>query len=335
MPNLSDLTGGINPRPAYFFDRLIFVVEGEFSERDREHLNKNSRSMVIEPNEWPRDWETILKIVCPNERALRLLTSLPNLPLRSGEVALDLVVQSQADAWRLHRIGDNHFVRPWHGDQVMKHFKDTTYIGTDNVPGRSFGWYSDRPSKWTGDPHCLHIEVRHIGVPALRQSGITDKRDLLTFDHVAFWRKHLRLHQVDLARLGRWHDNKVTGKRRQRVETSRIGSYTYKKDRALGSFLFRRHGQHEKEGYISTDRFIQTYGHGRFASPIDVSSIFGDHPLIMSDDTVNPTGDGSGHVKGGGPHGDDYGHRPDPIHDVNGSVDLIISTNTTNETLSY
>jgi len=86
--------------------------------------------------------------------------------------------------------------------------------------GTTFTWYTTLPSKVTGEIECFHLEARLSGNRAIKRAGIYCPADLLTFDHDRFWRSvmtnNLKLVEIDTARLGRWADNRATGKRRQK-----------------------------------------------------------------------------------------------------------------------
>lgn len=93
--------------------------------------------------------------------------------------------------------------------------------GSTGTRGRGivFTWYTTKPSKVTGEIDCFHLEARLSGVRAIRAKGIHRPGDLLTYDHDLFWKSiwvnTLTLIPVDHACLGRFFDNRATGKRRR------------------------------------------------------------------------------------------------------------------------
>jgi hypothetical protein len=268
---------GINPRVVVTYcDRLQFLlgrsVTAEQQVRLRKLLEGNTNYVDIRPNEPPRDFELILTVVNPTERGLLLLATQPGLTPRTAEFALDLILDQETRALTSHALFDRHFVQPWHGQRETTHYATTTNTG-DARPGHRFTFYSDRPSKRTSDPHCLHVEARYMGIVALRRIGIEDPRGLSEFDHVAFWNKHLKLYYIDLGRLGRWHANKLSGERRQQVKVWRSGRFSYNEDRSLGSALFRLYGRHSKEPTVSVQCFVDRYGRGKFLEQMDVSAL--------------------------------------------------------------
>jgi hypothetical protein len=153
--------------------------------------------------------------------------------------------------------------------QETSHHHATTYTGRSHRPGRTFVTYSDRPSKLDPGSPCCHIEARYQGIVALRSIGINTASDWVSFDHHAFWKKHLCFLEVDLTRLGRWYDNRRSGKRRQQIRRHLSGKYSYNVDRAIGSLLFRNFGRHSTELEITVQRFVDCFGRGPFLRAID------------------------------------------------------------------
>jgi hypothetical protein len=140
----------------------------------------------------PRDFELTLTIANPDPAGLRLIAACPWLVPRAGEIALDWLVEDKHSAEALHGFFDQHFVQPWHYTQETSHHQATTYTGPSHRPGRRFVAYSDRASKLDLGSNCCHIEGRYQGIVALRSIGINTASDWLSFDHHAFWKKHLR-----------------------------------------------------------------------------------------------------------------------------------------------
>jgi hypothetical protein len=268
----------IRPQTAMFYDNLKFVVppmKYDQQERFLNRLKENANFADIRPGEWPRDFESILTVVNPNDRALRILARQPLLTPRYGEIACDMIVSEQAIATKLHKIFDRHFVQPWHGTHETRHDNisgSTTYTGQER-PGHHFTFYSDRPSKRTRDPFCFHFEARYTGIVALRQIGINDASDLLPFDRTAFFHKNIRLYKIDFARLRRWHENQRTGTRLRSSQRWRNDPTAYDEDYAIGERLFAAFGRHPYEGFYSVQRFVDQYGRGPFLREIDVSSL--------------------------------------------------------------
>ena len=82
--------------------------------------------------------------------------------------------------------------------------------------------YLEDHSRITDEGPCLHVEWRARGVEAMRAAGIARPRDVLRFDHRAFWKERLRLVKVDPGRLGRLFRNREQGTRQHRITDADI-----------------------------------------------------------------------------------------------------------------
>ncbi len=140
----------------------------------------------------------------PSPDALELLQGLfgDRVHLNRVHLALDFLVHSVDDAWRLNWWFDEVQVRPFRG---MPHFVrprgfNTTYYAPLEAPWNIVR-YPDKPSKLTGDP-CLHVEARLQGARAPQAEGVGSLSALLALDHEAFWHQWLLLLQADLVQLG-------------------------------------------------------------------------------------------------------------------------------------
>lgn len=260
MPRNSNSSASVGIKPQAcvgYFDALKFACRRRFNEKLRRDLRGHCQYLDVRRNSPPRDYEWVLTVVTPDKEALRALGEVPNLEVRSVEVALDMIVADRAQADTIWRLIALHFVQSWPGRNEPTIYSSTFYSG-EKRRGRVFVAYADRPPKTRSASAACHVEARYRGRQALRQIRISAARDLLNFDHKAFWRKHLRLLAVDVRRLGRWHDNKVSGKRRRHHDV-RQGKVVYDADHARGCLLFHFYGCHERNQMRSTQRFIARY----------------------------------------------------------------------------
>lgn len=274
LDNLLRTRAEINPRSIPYFDKLTFRMS-HFLTCKQENFLQNNAAFVDTRTGHPiraSDKFLILTVINPNDCALKLLASLSNLTINYAEIALDIVRLDELTKWRLRNFFDTNFVQPWHGKHEIVRFDNATYTG-QRRPGHWFTWYCDRPSKCTGDVHCFHLEGRHQGVPAVRNAGIEDPVNLLTFDHIAYWRKNLTLFELNFERLGRWHENRRLGRRRKRARVEKNARFSYNYDLRTGSILFRMHGDHQKEQYRSLQKFVDQYGRGPFLRRLNVSAL--------------------------------------------------------------
>lgn len=280
MLGAASVLANIKFRACPFLDALRFLVVQHQSHGEEQRLltalGGHASFARLEAGLPPRDFELILTIANPDLEGLRLIAARPWLIPREGEIALDWRVDDQNSAKVLHRFFDQHFVQSWHHTQETSHYRATTYTGRSHRPGRTFVAYSDRRSKLNPESSCCHIEARYQGIVALRKIGIHTPSDWLSFNHRAFWQKHLRFYEIDLTRLGRWYDNRRTGHRRQRGRRHLSGNYCYNVDRATGSVLFRNFGRHATEQEINVQRLVDYFGRGPFLRLIDPSGFLPD-----------------------------------------------------------
>jgi hypothetical protein len=141
-----------------------------------------------------------VRVIGPYREALQWLATLKH-SLNYAELALDWIHRSadERDAARL--FVDQNLVQCWHRDDV-RHCRGTRYT-TAQGRANNLTVYSDRRSKITDEPFCVHLEWRLNRVRALRRAGIRSLNDLLRLDHRAFWSERLLLRMVDLIKLGR------------------------------------------------------------------------------------------------------------------------------------
>lgn len=232
--------GGSNPREGYaHFDKITFRMRKKLTAKQMQLLRNNAESVDQRIGRPIRgsDHAWLLTIVNPCQKALEFVARRSDVFCNYVEAALDIPTRDKASGMQLVDVFDRHFVQPHHHNSETNTQEFGSYT-RGNKPGLRYVWYGDKPSKVSGQA-CLHVEARAHGLPAVRRIGIRDPRDLLTFDHVEFWRKRLNLFTIDHERLGRWHSNKLNKSRRQQPQTIQRGAFRYNVDAGLGRALFR------------------------------------------------------------------------------------------------
>jgi hypothetical protein len=180
----------------------------------------------------------------PTHAALEFLCRAKGTMINYIEIAHDIICNGPLAVFRLTYVFNEHFVQRWHGKRKNDYYSfsgGTTRKAPEKDESRRghwFQWYSDEPSRKTGEVSCFHIEGRHQGVHELRRIGITEPRDLLSFDHVTYWQRRMRLRAVDLPTLGRWYSNKENATRKHKVDN----------DVELGQQVYRQYGTHPIAG---------------------------------------------------------------------------------------
>ena len=140
--------------------------------------------------------------------------------------------------------GERYIGRTWvtrhNANHKVLHYRRnglvTRYSAQPHAPAVN-GLYSYKACRWTGAVDCIHPDRRILGAASCRRAGITGFASLAEFDHRAFWRKHLRLYEMDWAKFGRAFSNQQMSSRRRGARINHYGSFTYNCDARLGQTL--------------------------------------------------------------------------------------------------
>lgn len=150
------------------------------------------------------------------------------------DLAMDILSESRADAQAKFAWLKPRLMKPWfrasHKIQELGETESSTlYIGFESWRSKIRA-YCGRLSKITGGP-CVHIEYSLCSSSSVKSAGLSDIEDALTFRHAQFWRRKLRLAEVNVEALG-----KCLRGRRPNVRTKRIplGHGTLNVDSARG-----------------------------------------------------------------------------------------------------
>jgi hypothetical protein len=276
MDNHKYPLGQINVQGMHdFFDVIRLRLSRALKRTELQFLCQNTEGARLHRGHYVRGFiSDVLTIARPEQNALVFLTELPGAMVNYLEIARDLILP-EGEAGRVHDSFDVHFVQSWHRKhETIIRLNGTTSYSGQRRRGHWFAWYSDRPCKVTGEVECFHIEGRHQGITSLRKIGVQHPRDLLTFDHEAYWSKHMRLYFVDFERLGRLFSNMRSGERRRRPRVQQCGPIFYNFDRAAGSLLFRKLSTHRNQLQRSVQRFVDVFGRGPFLMPL---ALFNDY----------------------------------------------------------
>ena len=220
-----------------YFDKVQFWVRTPLDQRTLDRLRSECGRGGVYVQNQPARFNALyrqrVELRQPLDQALRWLATRDDALINRAEVTIDLVFDCLADrddAWGfLHR----HIVRRRHGKKqeiriVREADAQNDTIGTRYDAGSSASnkivFYAEGHSRLTGELNCLHLEWRLKGLKAVRAAGIKLGRDLLEFDHRAFWRRRLCLYDVDRRRLGRMVRNKARSEKRRTSEIHPSGT---------------------------------------------------------------------------------------------------------------
>jgi hypothetical protein len=282
-PERKRISAPTEAKPYYFFDKMKFRAAERPTDKLLSFVSENSSSVDVRRGHpiAGRNLPSSITIVAPNDAALLSISRQPWL-VNEVEIARNTIPPDDHAASAMHDLYDRHFVHPWHGKHEMTWFinektgKRITYSGqrinkkTGQLRnGLHFAWYSDRHCKLTGEWPCFHLEARFVGAEAVRERAkIPSPAYLVNYDFEAFWRKHDRLETIDTAYLGRFHLNRLEGKRRQKPRIEQWGPITCNVDLRMGGLIKRVECRHPRQQLFSVQWLIDGYGRGPFLVPI-------------------------------------------------------------------
>jgi hypothetical protein len=186
-----------------------------------------------------------LQFLRPRKASLDWLAPRSDALLNRIEIALDYIFDCRrvqdSGLYLLHRS----VVRRWHSPKqeirlyradslgrpirVYDIFDAETRYDAGRWARNVMITYREHHSRITGEPYVLHHEWRANGAQAVRATGINSPRDLLNFDHRAFWQRRFLLYEIDEELLGRLLRNR--NERTRRRAEQRCG---LKSDRRVG-----------------------------------------------------------------------------------------------------
>lgn len=257
-------------RAVTFFDKIGIRAAHWLDAKAERFLRANSKSCDRFDSEHPLYYPEYgwsfrgYCIVAPNQRARDFLAGLPDKTFHYNrlEPAVDLAVDYETKT-EFRDLFDFFFVQSWH-NQETKHF-DNGGTATGRR-GLWFVWYDDKRSKVIPNAeHVFHFEARLQGKRTLsRHAGIERMRDLTRFDHAAFWQRKLSnsFFEIDLQRLGRHADNKLTNRRRRELQG---------RDLLRGSLVHADAAAKASSKHMTAQHLVDHYGRGTYLRKADVS----------------------------------------------------------------
>lgn len=194
----------------YGIDRLTFATDHSEPPQGIDRLKKLCGDRVtfsVEAAPYHPHWKGLLDLRQPSADALLHVREMQAIygyaiQLRYVELACDFIT---SDARKAHQVASwlLEHAYPLHSRSSVEIYEGTYYFHRRaDVRGRKTSrvltLYADKRSKIAGafnGSRCAHAEWRLWGPATLRGAGIASIDDLLTFDHAAYWEKHVRLVQ--------------------------------------------------------------------------------------------------------------------------------------------
>lgn len=239
----------IKPQDVHcFVDKAHVWLRRKLTPDERSHLAQQCGVGGLHINNrrarWDRSYRQLIQLHQPNAEAFRWLAQRNDVHLNYIEFVLDWIFYTAWECDEAYEFACAHHVKKHHRRQQVRFAGEggvTRYTGHRGAPN-NFVAYKDRPSKATGEVHCVHFEWRVRGAAALRRMGIAGPADVLTLDARYFWLNRLLFYGVPSAELGMRYANSRNGWYRRRPLVRKVGSITYPFDARLGGTLKRACG---------------------------------------------------------------------------------------------
>ncbi|HEY6328714.1 MAG TPA: hypothetical protein VI756_05210 [Blastocatellia bacterium] len=260
-----------------YFDRLHIWLRQPLPRDAVERLSKLCAEVIVGRKRAWFDWRyrQSLDIFRPTLSALRFLAGLDNSVLFNYvEIACDFIFIDPHAVQRCLKLFRASFLQAWHRltMQVKAYAQGFTTRDTpepgERRTGQWFQYYIDRPCRLTQDPYCFHFECKHQGVQFLRRIGLRHPRDLIKFDFDDYFARRMILYRLDLERLGRYDDNRRTGRKRRTSQIETYSSVSFNVDFWRGAILYRRLSAHPDSTDNSLQQFVDRYRRGPFLTPL-------------------------------------------------------------------
>jgi hypothetical protein len=217
-------------QPDYYVDKLAVWFKAkpsaaQLAELERLCPSLYDRNGSEEPMRCNPQWIYYVKATQPSlaymESLAKIAETIPIL-INCVELARDECCNNRHDLEDLYEFRCNHEIRLWHSKtQTLHRYEDSSGNTYDarRTRARVMTRYKEPGSRSTKGTHCLHTEIRLNGSQSVERAGIYEVRDLINFDHVAWWATRTRiLTAPDTERLGRYLRNKYYRTRRQSAQ---------------------------------------------------------------------------------------------------------------------
>jgi hypothetical protein len=244
MPNVNTISAPINPDGKYaYFDKVQIWLRQPLNDNAIQSLQsqcgQGGLHVTQQTARFDFSLQQRLQLNQPSQQALQRLSKRNDVHLNAIEFALDLTFVHEDEKDDAFAFISFHHIKKWHGKQHVK-FANGTRYAAQRTATNNLTLYADRPSKATGEINCVHCEWRTKGRKALSRLGIVQIRDLLNFDHHAFWSKRLLLYRINHDRLGRAYNNQQMNTNRRDPWLHRTeGGFVYNMDKRTGAILVR------------------------------------------------------------------------------------------------
>ncbi|MEJ5128883.1 hypothetical protein WH367_22790 [Comamonas sp. MYb21] len=198
--------------PLYGIDRLTIWIDVPLQNNQLPATLSRQPKITSRSMQWNPLWKCKIALFQPTHSDLLKIhdafSGWAQLIPNYIELNVDLLASSAAQACSI-RNGLIKVARFMHVQHRIGAYKSTLYAGKRSSPAGSQGAkkephviaaYYDKPSKdlramkYVNKSSCMHLEHRLAGADTLAKNGISSLEDLLSFDHVNFHNRMLRMH---------------------------------------------------------------------------------------------------------------------------------------------
>jgi hypothetical protein len=257
-----------------YVDTVHLWLKRPLSEKKLEWLRRQCGHLHAETRSGPwklAKYKQYLQLQQPNDSALQAIAERQHHITRV-DFALDWIFIDKDECNRAYRDFCRYNVVKFHSRRQGVRFVKTTRYTAGRTAPNNLVVYADKPSKVSGKP-CLHLDWRIKGTQALKRAGISSVKDLIKFDHRAFWEERLRLCTIDPTKLGINYHNHTLGTNRRKPWV--MTRFRYQQDRTIGGLMIRTWGM---------QRILNRYGPNlrQHVVDLDVSNLLPKERAVRS-----------------------------------------------------
>jgi hypothetical protein len=162
---IGDCSGNCNPLYAYVDVAQVWLKE-PLNARQVAWLSGQCGSPLLgghfkksKPPWWDRSYQQGFRLCQPSKQAIEFLAQRNDVLVTYAELALDVIMPDEQSCSLLRDLFDNHFVQRWHGNRETERFTGVGgRTGKRSKRAINISWYTDRPSKITGEIPCFQPE---------------------------------------------------------------------------------------------------------------------------------------------------------------------------------
>jgi hypothetical protein len=209
IPALQSLLSNYRIATRFYIDRIRIYFDARTSHDELFKLMETQESYnSVQTETLPKyPWmDRMIDLLQPDRKTLKQLGRTPqgDYVINYIELAFDFIPETREQRLQLRKFFEHHLVHEQPKRQgssyPYRRYRRTLYFGRQDEAVR-LALYSHR--KKGNARRCVHLEYRFQGRATLKKLGILTMKDLLSFNHEAFWESRLDLRYANLTELGK------------------------------------------------------------------------------------------------------------------------------------